>query len=199
MRTIKTTAIAALLTATIGASSVLPVFAQEALAQATTNAAQPQPDASAPARFRGAARGGDMLNFSRGAEAIEIALVRLSHRTELTAEQQPLFDAFRTAALAAAEVAAASIDPIRTPAGETEAQKTPAQRLADRIALTRAHLQALEAVQPAATAFFNSLTDDQLAQLAPDHAERNHRDNSRFHSQPRQRGHQMAPGQAPRG
>ncbi|MDF2798067.1 MAG: hypothetical protein K0R85_811 [Devosia sp.] len=37
-----------------------------------------------------------LFNFQRGAEAIEVALVRIGYRLNLTAEQQPLFDQMRT-------------------------------------------------------------------------------------------------------
>ncbi|WIJ26303.1 hypothetical protein [Devosia sp. RR2S18] len=210
MRTITTTAIAAFLTASIGATAIAPVFAQGSLAPApaaeTTSPAPTQTDAPAPVQFRGPARAGNLLNFGRGAEAVEIALVRLSYRIELRVEQQPLFDAFRAAAVAAAEDASAAQTSLRTAASDSAEQTLidPAQLLADRIALTRARLAGLEAVQPAATAFFDSLTDDQLAQLAP------HRGDGHFHGKPGQREHRgpvnrgfgddrMAPGQAPRG
>ncbi len=42
-----------------------------------------------------------------------------------------------------------------------------AQRLETRIAVEKAHKQALEAVQPSVAAFFDSLTDEQKAELMP--------------------------------
>ncbi len=87
MKTITTAAIVALMTATLGFSAVAPAFAQsEGLIQV-----QPQDGSDrhmhqrdqGPRRgdgLRGGMRGGsDLLSFERGAEAIEIALVRLSH------------------------------------------------------------------------------------------------------------------------
>ena len=122
-------------------------------------------------------RGGDFLNFGRGAEAIEIALVRLSHRIDMTAEQQALFDTLKTSALSAAADFAAATEGLRpTPPVEGEAATATApdiaQRLENRIAIETAHLAALEAVQPAATAFFDSLTDEQKAQLMPERPDR---------------------------
>jgi hypothetical protein len=183
MKTITKTAIVALMTATIGLSAIAPVFAQDAApAQAQ---AQNGPgihfrqgnhaDGEMGGPMGGQRGGGDLLNFARGAEGIEIALVRLSHRIELTSEQQALFDTLKTTALsAAADFAAATegLRPAQTPpaAGETATATAPdmSERLENRIAIETAHLAALEAVQPAATAFFDSLTDEQKAQLAPE-------------------------------
>ena len=195
MKTITTTAIVALMTATIGLSAAAPSFAQDATAP-TANPAQaqmPHTGKSFGGNFRHNEQGprhggpgamgemgemggpGALLDF-RNAEAIEIALVRLSHRIELTTEQQPLFDAFKTAAVKAATdftTAAEALRPAAPAAGDTAAA-TPAprpdfaERLTNRIAMEKAQLAALEAVQPSATAFFGSLTDEQKVALAPE-------------------------------
>lgn len=184
MKTITTSAIVALMTATIGLSAIAPAFAQNAAP------AQTQAQNGPGLQFRqgnhghgqmggqmGRMGGGDFLSFARGAEAIEIAMVRLSHRIELTSEQQPLFDAFKASALAAAADFAAATEglvPQGGPAGATTTATAPdiTERLENRIAIQKAHLAALEAVQPAATAFFDSLTDEQKAQLTPQRPDR---------------------------
>jgi hypothetical protein len=170
MKTITTTAIVALMTATIGLSAIAPTFAQDAAPTQVHAENGPgfhlRRDNQGPGPM-GGQRGGDFLNFARGGEAIEIALVRLSHRIELTAEQQALFDTFKTTALSAAAEFASTTE------GETAVATAPdmSERLENRIAIEKAHLAALEAVQPAATAFFDSLTDEQKAQLTPERPE----------------------------
>jgi hypothetical protein len=170
MKTITTTAIVALMTATIGLSAIAPTFAQDAAPTQVQAENGPgfhlRRDNQGPGPM-GGQRGGDFLNFARGGEAIEIALVRLSHRIELTAEQQALFDTFKTTALSAAAEFASTTE------GETAVATAPdmSERLENRIAIEKAHLAALEAVQPAATAFFDSLTDEQKAQLTPERPE----------------------------
>lgn len=175
MKTIKASAIVALMTASIGLSAVAPAFAQDSAP------AQAQPggpglhlryDDHGP---RGGMGGGAFFSFERGAEAIEIALVRLSHRVELTAEQQPLFDAFKATALSAATdfaAATASLRPAAPAGGETPAVPDFSERLENGIALQKARLAALEAVQPAATAFFDSLTEEQKSALTPQRPDR---------------------------
>jgi hypothetical protein len=168
MKTITTTALVALMTATLGLSTIAPSYAQPAPRHGTQlDNHGPRQGARMDVR-----RGGDFFNLARGAEAVEIALVRLSHRVELTAEQQPLFDALKTAALAAADDFAAAATALRPAPGEAATRPGLSERLDNRIALTAAQLAALEAVQPAATAFFDSLTDDQLAQLSPQRPDR---------------------------
>ena len=182
MKTITTSAIVALMTATIGLTAIAPAFAQDATPAQTQ--AQDGPGFhmrhghQGPGPMGGRMGGGDLLDFQHGAEAIEIALVRLSHRVELTAEQQPLFDALKTAALAAAADFATATEGLRpqdnSAAGETTTATAPdiSERLENRIAIETAHLAALQAVEPAATAFFDSLTDEQKAQLVPQRPDR---------------------------
>ncbi|WP_316355452.1 Spy/CpxP family protein refolding chaperone [Devosia sp.] len=185
MKTITTSAIVALMTATIGLSAIAPAFAQNATPAQTQAQNGPgmqfrqgnQGHGQMGGEMGGPRGGGDFLNFARGAEAVEIAMVRLSHRIELTAEQQPLFDALKATALSAAADFAAATEGLRpTPpvAGETTTATAPdmTERLDNRIAIETAHLAALEAVKPAADAFFDSLTDEQKAQLAPQRPDR---------------------------
>ena len=105
MKTITKTAIVALMTATTGLSAISPTFAQEAAPMQVQADNGPgfhlRRDNQGPGPM-GGERGGDFLNFARGAEAIEVALVHLSHRIELTSEQQALFDTLKTTVLSAA-------------------------------------------------------------------------------------------------
>lgn len=161
----------------IGLSAVAPAMAQPAPhapdAATTQEDGGPgnqafRPQGGGPRQHGGGA--GGFFDFSRGGEGIEIALVRLSHRLDLTTEQQALFDTLKTSALAAAEDFATATEGLRpTPPAEGERPAMPdvAQRLETRIAVEKAHVAALEAVQPSVAAFFGSLTDEQKAELVP--------------------------------
>lgn len=190
MKTASTTAILALMTASLGLTAIAPAIAQDAPAATTqSQPAEPAPPAPpaeaqpgepappAPGFNRGPRGGGgfgDVLGFERGVEGVEIALVRLSHAIELTAEQQTLFDILKTDALAAAETFATATESMRPVEGQAASATAPTmtERLDNRIALQSAQLAALEAVQPSFTAFFDSLTEEQSAQLMPDRGDR---------------------------
>ena len=164
MKTLTATAIAVLATAALALPTTIPTFAQEAPPPAAS-----APNEPAPAPHHGP-RGdfGGFMGFEGGAERVEIALVRLSHRLDLTEEQQTLFDTMRTDALSAAETFETAVADLRPqPPAEGEAREMPSmgERLENRIAFQTAYLDALEAVQPSATAFFDSLTDEQQAGL----------------------------------
>jgi hypothetical protein len=217
MKTITTTAIVALMTATIGLSAIAPTFAQDAAPTQVQAENGPgfhlRRDNQGPGPMGGQRGGGDFLNFARGAEGIEIALVHLSHRIEMTAEQQALFDTLKTTALSAAADFAAATEglrpqgapPVATPPaeGETAVATAPdlSERLENRIAIETAHLAALEAVQPAAAAFFDSLTDEQKAQLTPQRPDRDGMPGfgkgGPRHHQGQQQGGPAAPADAP--
>lgn len=187
MKTISSTAIAALVTATLGAITLLPAQAQTAPTPSDAPAAtemrpfhgQPGPGPRGQMMDGMAGGLGDVLAIERGAEAIEIGLVRLSHRLDLTTEQQGLLEALKTAALSAATDFASETEGLRpTPPAEGAETARPdiTQRLENRIAIDKARIAALEAVQPAFTAFFDSLTEDQLSQLSPENGGRFGRD-----------------------
>src|SRR5690606_6393183 len=112
--TITTTAIVALMTASLGLGAVAPAFAQDA------PAAQAEPAQPAKPGFRGPQRGGfgNILGFERGSEAVEIALVRLAHRLDLTEAQQGLLDTLKSDALAAAQTFGTATQALRPAAGE---------------------------------------------------------------------------------
>lgn len=129
---------------------------------------------------RGGHRGGGLLGFvcsERGAERLEIALVRMSHRLDLTAEQQPLFDELRDTALAAQMGFAdtcATLRPERPQSGAEVTAETPdlGERFANRVEIARAEVAALEAVQPVLDALLDTLTDEQKASLQPRRGQR---------------------------
>ena len=179
MKTISTTAIVAVMTAAIGLSAVAPAMAQQAGPLHQQTHLQQQGDG--PGRHLnvqrpgndGPGRGGmlgGLLDFGRDGENIEVALVRLSHRIELTDAQKTLLETFKTAALAAQADFATAVDAVRpaAPAAGTTAERPDmVARLDQRITMEKAHVDALTAVQPSFEAFFTSLTDEQKTQLMP--------------------------------
>jgi hypothetical protein len=181
MNSISTKAIVAVLATAIGLGAMAPAMAQTAPQASETAATTQGADGPADHAFRpqndGARAGGGLggfLDFDRGNEGIEVALVQISHRLDLTDAQKALLDTLKTSALAAAEDFATATEGLRpTPPAEGAEPVVPSvsERLENRIAMEKAQLAALEAVQPAATAFFDSLTDEQNAQLMPQRGE----------------------------
>lgn len=183
MKTISTTAIVAVMTAALGLSAVAPAMAQQAAPLHQQNHMQKgdgpgrhfndqRPGQDGP-RNDGPGRGGmlgGLLDFGGDGENIEVALVRLSHRIELTDAQKTLLETFKTAALAAQADFAKAVDAVRPAApaaGATAERPDVVARLGQRITLEKAHVEALTAVQPSFEAFFTSLTDEQKTQLMP--------------------------------
>lgn len=177
MKTISAKAVVTVLAVTAGLAAAAPAFAQAAPAAPAQTQLQPgkdhgnfRPDhqgQNRPGRPDHRGGGSDLLDLGRGQEAVEISLVRLSHRIELTAEQQPKFDALKTAALKAAadvETTAKGLRPTEAPT----APPSLVERLNNRITMGTAQVDALKAVQPTLTAFFDSLTDAQKALLTPE-------------------------------
>jgi hypothetical protein len=192
MKFLTNAALAALLAGTIGIAGLVPTYADSAAPNPSNPAAATtaQPGASQPAApNRGFAgqrgmwggqqqighRGGaPLLRLAcsdRGAEALEIAFVRVKYELKLTAEQQPLLDTLRTAALADqksfADTCKAAIND-----GVSPGQKTLLDRLQTELALDSAKVTALNDVVPKFKAFYDSLTDQQktaLGQLRPGH------------------------------
>jgi hypothetical protein len=179
MKTITTTAIVALMTAAIGLTAIAPTYAQDAAPTPTQEQAFRHGGPGLHLQNdHGPGRGGFLDFFGRGGstEAVEIALVRLSHAVEMTPEQQALFETLKTDAMAAAETFSASVEGLRPAAvaeGQTAERPEFSEMLENRIAFETAHLAALEAVQPSLTAFFDSLTDEQKADLMPQGRDRN--------------------------
>jgi hypothetical protein len=118
---------------------------------------------------RGDGTGTGLLAFAcsdRGADRLEHKLLTIEQRTDVTATQQPLFDAFESAAKAAQADFAAACTAARPAAGERDSLDL-AERLNMRFEVQKAHVAAMETVLPAFTAFYASLSDEQKAALEP--------------------------------
>ncbi|HTN64538.1 MAG TPA: Spy/CpxP family protein refolding chaperone [Devosia sp.] len=185
MKTISTTAIVALMTISAGLTAAAPAMAQDAQPRAQQQQHQQlHRPGDGPGRHmtqqrlgnNGPGRGGmlgGLLDFGRDGENIEVAVVRLAHRIELTDAQKTLLDAFKTAALSAQADFASAVDAVRPAAGTTPTERPDiVARLAQRITMEKAHVEALSAVQPSFEAFFTSLTDAQKGELMPQRNQR---------------------------
>lgn len=126
---------------------------------------------------RGGMRGGllALVCSEQGAERLEQMFVSLSYRLDLTAEQTPLFDALKTAALTAQTGFADTCATEVPAAGETAGLPNPVERLQTRIRIDEARIAALSDVLPALQAFYDGLADEQKAKLdAPAQLRREH-------------------------
>jgi hypothetical protein len=101
-----------------------------------------------------------------GAEALEIAFVRLTHRLDLTADQQSLFDTFKTKALTT-QTSFADDCQAAMPDRTADTRPDLLDRLKTGLAVDQARLTAMTAILPDFEAFFASLTDAQKADLMP--------------------------------
>lgn len=187
MKTISKTALVALMTASVGFAALAP--AAHAQPAPAPQVEAPQPHGEMAKRFPHGdrdgmferrmmmrhmggpgghgPRGGGLFNFG-SAEALEIAFVRLSYAIDMTDEQRALFDTLKSEALSAQADFAAATQGLR-PDRDAEPAEMPdmVTMFDNRITLETARLEAMQAVQPAFEAFFNSLTDEQKAELAP--------------------------------
>jgi hypothetical protein len=179
------TAIAALVVASISLAA-LPAFAQDA-GSSSTPPPPASPSAAAPAtpdhgpggrghmRLRGpmagdsASRPFAMLALAcsdRGAGALEKMLDRSARRLDLSADQQKLFDAFRTKALTAQTGFADACKAAR-PDRTAGARPDLLARMKAGLAIDQARLAALNEVLPDFEALYNSLSDQQKRHLVP--------------------------------
>jgi hypothetical protein len=181
MNTLPKTALVALVAGTIGLTAAVPAtFAQDASTpqqpqvrhhqQFNGNMHHPKqrPDMQGRNVHRSQMGLGGLVNVAcspRGAEALEIAFVRVSYRLDLTATQQPLFDDLKTAALDAQKDFADTCQAARP--DRTAATADPLAAYKARIAVASAHLDALNTVMPKFEAFVGSLDDAQKAKLMP--------------------------------
>lgn len=179
-------AIVALLATTIGLGTVLPALAQSTpTPPAAPSATVPdghngmhglrkggmgQRHMTAPGKGMGRGMGPTgllMLACSdKGAEALEVGLVRMAHRLDLTADQQKLFDTFRTKALTT-ETSFADTCKASRPDTAADVKPDALTRLKTGIAVDQARLTAMTDVLPDFEALFNSLSDQQKANLLP--------------------------------
>ena len=178
--------IVAFVATTIGLGAALPAFAQATPTPPAAPSTTAPTDQNTPhgmrkggmgqhrlaGQGRGMARGmgpGGLLMLAcsdKGPEALEIALVRMSHRLDLTADQQPLFDTFRTKALTTETGFADSCKTSR-PNRTADARPDALTRLKAGLAVDQARITAMNNVLPDFEALFNSLSDTQKANLLP--------------------------------
>ena len=189
MKFVTTATLAALLLGSAGVSGLVPAYADAAAAPAVAAPATPAPPADAmaatdqqPGRpgMGSHMRGGDMgmgrpgamrgglLSIAcgdRGAEALEIAFIHVQYEVKPTAEQQPLFDALKTTALADQKNFSDACQAAMGAGGTASA--TILDRFQNRLAIETAKVTALNDVMPKLKAFYDSLTDAQKQQLQP--------------------------------
>jgi hypothetical protein len=185
MKVLTKAALTALLAGSIGVAGLVPSYADNAAPGAQTPPAAQSPASPSamphPGGMAGRAwgpwrghppmaghHGGSWLMrlacSDRGSEALEIAFVRLKYDLKLTASQQPLFETLRSAALADqksfADTCKAAMDD-----GVAPGQRTLLDRLQTELALDSAKVTALSDIVPKFKAFYDSLSDQQKAQL----------------------------------
>jgi len=102
----------------------------------------------------------------QGAETLDVALLRLSYRLDLTADQKPLFDTFREKALTT-QTSFADTCKADRPATTAGAKPDFLNRLKSRLTLEQARLTAMNDVLPSFEALYSALTDTQKAALMP--------------------------------
>lgn len=184
----RTLTLAALVVATLTAGAALPAAAQEAASPADSSpkremhmrgpgdhmALRDGRQREGQRMMRDQRRGGggvvNLVCSPRGADRLEHRLLNLKQRTDPTAEQQALFDDFQAAALIAqtefADACAAS-RPDRAAGTDLDM----VDRLKTRLAVQQAYLDGMNTVLPAFEAFYDSLSDEQKAGLAPQRRE----------------------------
>lgn len=170
---------AALLVATLALGAAAPAaFAQD---QGLKAGPAGGPRHQQMLRFHGGEGGGmrggllQLVCSEEGADRLELMLLAVSQRLDLTAEQAPLFDDLKAAALTAQTSFSDTCASARPAAGETAEMPNLVERLETRIKVDEARIAALSDVLPSLQAFYDSLTDEQKAQLdAPFEGRREH-------------------------
>lgn len=173
MKTMTKGAIIAITTAALGTTAMLPAYAQpfggergftQRIEGGHAHSFRPVGPGAAMMGQRGNLL--EVLLSGRGAEAMDVAAVRLMHQLSLDAEQQALLEDLRLAALGAVEELQTAREEM---AQVTEAQDAPdlVARYSGLVAMTTARADALEAMQPAYEAFVGSLNEEQISALAP--------------------------------
>jgi hypothetical protein len=169
--------LAALVAAVIGAGFAAPVLAQD---QGPGPGPRDHQQMRGPNQHDGGfvgrefGRGGPggllaLVCSKDGADRTEHMLLTIAQRTDLTDQQQPLYDAFKSAALdAQADFATACAD-ARPVAQDASAKPDLAARLKTRLDIEKAHVAAMTSVLPAFESFYNSLSDEQKAAIEPRH------------------------------
>jgi hypothetical protein len=175
-----TMTIAALVVATIASGAAAPAFAQD---QAPNDGPRELhfrgPDGEGFMMHRGGPREGMRMRMrggagqilalvcsERGADRLEHMLLNIEQRTDPTADQQSLYDTFKSAALDAQADFATTCAAARPDANQAEDADL-VDRLKAGLDVQQAHLDAMNAVLPSFEAFFDSLTDEQKQALEP--------------------------------
>lgn len=163
MRLIQTTVVAALTAAGIALAAAPAANAQDVAFTHYRHGPAQMPFDQPIGPMMGGGGGGELLAIAcseRGATHLEAALEAAAERLELTAAQTPLFEDFRTAALAAQTGFADAC---------VAAREARPDDLVDAIrlrqSLVSAHLEAVDSALPAFEAFYDSLTDRQKLDL----------------------------------
>jgi hypothetical protein len=162
------TALAALLVAAIGSTAIVPAATAQETAPAGATATVQEVHHRHDRMMRRDGGPDRLINFvcsPDGAEALEVVLVRLSYRLDLTAEQQPLFDALRTTALTAQTDFADTCAAAMPAEGETPDM---IDMVKNRVAIDTARLEAINAILPDLEALYDSLSDEQKAGIFPE-------------------------------
>ncbi|HHS82898.1 MAG TPA: hypothetical protein ENJ68_05195 [Devosia sp.] len=109
----------------------------------------------------------------RAAERIEIRLSYMAERIDLTEEQTPAFEAFKTALLDAQNGFASVCAEVKPDRSDRDTGLI--ERLNARQALISAQADALKSVLPSFENFFNTLSEEQKHQMRPHRARGPHR------------------------
>lgn len=103
----------------------------------------------------------------RGSSRIENGLERISQRLDLSEEQTPAFDAFKSAALSAQSNFLQQCNDFKLARDEAGSDTDLIDRMNNRQALLGARLEAVSSIMPELEAFFDDLSDEQKRQLKP--------------------------------
>lgn len=166
-------ALAALVATSIGLATVLPANAQDSAGPIAVKSLRHTDRDMRPDGMRadGIMRGPRFLALicsDKGAEALDVAFTRMTHRIELTDAQKALFDTFKTTALTT-QTSFADECKAAMPDKTADAKPDLLTGLKAGLKVEQARLTAMNAVLPSFEAFFTSLTDAQKADLMPKH------------------------------
>ncbi|MGJ8529005.1 Spy/CpxP family protein refolding chaperone [Maritalea sp.] len=162
MKKISALALAATLVGTMSISALAPAaYAQDSTK--TGPSAEQKQERKGKGQFR-PVRGGHAFLGSicstDGAENVEKKLEIMAIRIDLTDAQRPAFDDLKTAALTAQTNFGESCAPLKAEKPEGAAEK-----MKHRTAMMELQLESMNIVMPAFESFYESLSDDQKAQM----------------------------------
>ncbi len=176
MKSMTSTTMAALVAVAIAAGAGAPALAQDqGSGQGSPELAMRGDGDRTERRMIEHRRGGPggfpaLVCAEDGGDRLEHALLSIAQRTDPTGEQQPLFDAFEDAAIAAQQDFAAACAAAR-PSETAAAQGDLVDRVTSRLEVEKARVAAASAVLPAFEAFYDSLSEVQKQALEPKRGE----------------------------